>query len=263
MASAVPNPKFMAHILPNGTAIIPANDDYTQQIQQAATQHHILAYGGDGRDGSAVYATDVQLQAQSARFVLHTPEGQAAIDLPFAGAHNVQNACAAAAFAHALGVSLADIQKGLASAQGAKGRLNFIQKNQHLLIDDTYNANPTSMRAAAEVLSQQAGYKLMVIGDIAELGDSTWAEHEALGHDLVGYDIQQIIAVGEFAAAAAQGAARSPHASKLKAFATQAEALAYLKPWIAAHAEQPTAWLFKGSRYTRMELLLDAVMETL
>lgn len=251
--------ELYAHILPEGTAIIPADDDYTEQIRAAAAARPILAYG----DGGEVYASAVVLQAQSAQFVLHTPEGEAEIQLPFAGAHNVQNACAAAAFAHALGVPLAQIQQGLAQAQGAKGRLNFLHKKQHLLIDDTYNANPTSMRAAAQVLCQQSGYRIMVIGDIAELGDSSLAEHEALGHDLVAYDIQQVIAVGEFAAATAQGAARSAHPEKFKAFATQAEALAYLAPWIAAHSDMATAWLFKGSRYTRMEQLLDAVMEKL
>ena len=79
--------------------------------------------------------------------------------IPFAGAHNVQNAAAATAFALAIGIELDDIVQGLEQAQGAKGRLNFIQRQNYLFIDDTYNANPTSMRAAAEVLAQQAGIK--------------------------------------------------------------------------------------------------------
>jgi UDP-N-acetylmuramyl pentapeptide synthase len=82
-------------------------------------------------------------------------------------------------------VSLDDIVVGLEHATGAKGRLNFIQHKDYLFIDDTYNANPTSMRAAADVLAQQDGIKVMVIGDIGELGSSAAQQHYMLGRDLV------------------------------------------------------------------------------
>ena len=78
--------------------------------------------------GGDVFATEIELLPQSANFQLHTPQGSSFVRLPFAGEHNVQNATAAVAFALALGVSLDDIVKGLEQAQGAKGRLNFIQK---------------------------------------------------------------------------------------------------------------------------------------
>jgi UDP-N-acetylmuramyl pentapeptide synthase len=97
----------------------------------------------------------------------------------------VQNATAAVAFSLAIGISLDDIVAGLEQAVGAKGRLNFIPHKDFLFIDDTYNANPSSMRAAAEVLAQQQGIRVMVTGDIGELGSSAAIEHYKLGRDLV------------------------------------------------------------------------------
>ncbi|KXZ68490.1 UDP-N-acetylmuramoyl-tripeptide--D-alanyl-D-alanine ligase [Acinetobacter venetianus] len=246
--------EIYTHILDHGTAIVPAHDDFTASIRLNAQAHQILSFG----EGGDVFATDVVLHPQSAQFNLHTPQGSRAINLPFAGAHNVQNAAAAAAFALAIGVELDDILQGLEQAQGAKGRLNFIQHQNHLFIDDTYNANPTSMRAAAQVLLQQQGLKVMVMGDIGELGESSWQEHHDLGRDLVGQPLDHLVVVGEFATAAQQGAADS---EKLHAFTSQADALPFLINLVQTHQPQSMSFLFKGSRYTHMEMLMADLME--
>lgn len=247
------------HIDVAGTSIVPANDDFTQQIRQAVRTQKHLSFG----DGGEVYATDVVLHAQSSEFHLHTPLGQAHVILPFAGEHNVDNALAATAFALAMGIELNDIVTGLEHAQGAKGRLNFIPHQQHLFIDDTYNANPGSIRAAAGVLAQQTGVKVMVTGDIGELGDASTQEHFDLGHDLVLEAIDYVVAVGEYAAAMQQGAQRSKHPEKLTAFATQADALPFLIELTHQHQPQSMSFLFKGSRYTHMETLMADLMEKL
>ncbi|EPF93037.1 UDP-N-acetylmuramoyl-tripeptide--D-alanyl-D-alanine ligase [Acinetobacter gyllenbergii] len=246
--------EIYAHILPEGIAIVPAQDDFSETIRQNAQAHSSLSFG----EGGDVFATEVQLHPQSAQFNLHTPQGMRAVNLPFAGAHNVQNAAAATAFALALGIALDDIVQGLEQAQGAKGRLNFIQHQNHLFIDDTYNANPTSMRAAAQVLLQQQGLKVMVMGDIGELGESSWQEHHDLGHDLAMLPLDQLVVVGEFATAAQQGSA---NAAKLHAFASQTEALPFLINLVQTHQPQSMSFLFKGSRYTHMETLMADLME--
>ncbi|OBY74251.1 UDP-N-acetylmuramoyl-tripeptide--D-alanyl-D-alanine ligase [Acinetobacter gyllenbergii] len=246
--------EIYVHILPEGIAIVPAQDDFSETIRQNAQAHSSLSFG----EGGDVFATEVQLHPQSAQFNLHTPQGMRAVNLPFAGAHNVQNAAAATAFALALGIALDDIVQGLEQAQGAKGRLNFIQHQNHLFIDDTYNANPTSMRAAAQVLLQQQGLKVMVMGDIGELGDSSWQEHHDLGHDLAMLPLDQLVVVGEFATAAQQGSA---NAAKLHAFASQTEALPFLINLVQTHQPQSMSFLFKGSRYTHMETLMADLME--
>ena len=247
------------HIKSAGTAIIPAQDDYSAQIlntvNDVANGRAQIRFG----QGGDVYATDIEILAQSSRFTLNTPKGSVQINLPFAGSHNVHNAEAATSFALAMDVSLDDIAIGLQQATGAKGRLNFIEKNQFLLIDDTYNANPTSMRAAAQVLLQQQGIKVMVMGDIGELGVDAEIEHQKLGQDLAQLQLDYIIAVGEYASAVAKGAG-VPHCD---AFTTQDEAQKRLEQIIQQHQPQQVSLLFKGSRYTHMEHLMDALVEKL
>ncbi|MCH7335817.1 UDP-N-acetylmuramoyl-tripeptide--D-alanyl-D-alanine ligase [Acinetobacter sp. NIPH 2699] len=246
--------EIYAHILPEGTAIIPAHDDFTATIYKNAHAHPVLSFG----EGGDVFATNVELHPQCSQFSLHTPQGVRVVNLPFAGVHNVENAAAATAFALATGIELDDVVHGLEHAQGAKGRLNFIQHQNHLFIDDTYNANPTSMRAAANVLLQQQGLKVMVMGDIGELGESSWQEHHDLGRDLANLPLDALVVVGEFAEAAQQGSA---HAKKLHAFATQAEALPFLINLVQRHQPQSMSFLFKGSRFTHMETLMADLME--
>ncbi|NNP72503.1 UDP-N-acetylmuramoyl-tripeptide--D-alanyl-D-alanine ligase [Acinetobacter defluvii] len=250
--------EIYAHIDPNGTSIVPAQDDFSDSIRQAVRTEHVLSFG----QGGDVFATDIQLHAQSATFTLNTPQGSKAVNLPFAGEHNVHNAEAAAAFALAIGVALDDIVIGLEQAQGAKGRLNFIQKDNYLFIDDTYNANPTSMRAAAEVLAQQQGIKVMVMGDIGELGQTAAQQHYMLGRDLVSVKgINFVVAVGEFAPAVQEGARSTQYGKKMQAFLTQAQALPLLMSLIETHQPQSMSFLFKGSRYTHMETLMAELME--
>lgn len=255
--------EIYAHIKTDGIAVYPAYDDFALQLKQASQNHRHYAVSKD--TSGDIYAENIQLFAQSSSFDAVTPQGKIYIDLPFAGEHNVYNALNAIAFALALNISLADIQRGLATAQGAKGRLNFIQKNQYTLIDDTYNANPTSMRAAADVLAQQnADIKIMVIGDIGELGDEAQAEHFALGHDLVEKPLNFLYSVGEFSADVLAGAKTAQHAQAETIISqNQAELIALLQQKIQSYSKDVTvAMLFKGSRYTKMENVLNALLES-
>lgn len=249
--------EIYGHIVKNGTAIVPAADEFSDTIRSAVQTQQVLSFG----EGGDVFATDIELLAQSTRFNLHTPQGLRRVHLPFAGLHNIHNATAAAAFALAVDIALDDIVAGLEQAQGAQGRLNFIVHKQHLLIDDTYNANPTSMRAAAEVLAQQSGIKVMVIGDIGELGAAAAVEHYRLGRDLVSQAVNFVVAVGEFAPAALEGARSTQYGKKMQAFLTQAQALPFLMSLIETHQPQSMSFLFKGSRYTHMETLMADLME--
>ncbi|MEB6678998.1 UDP-N-acetylmuramoyl-tripeptide--D-alanyl-D-alanine ligase [Acinetobacter lwoffii] len=242
------------------TSIIPAADDFAETIHAAVTTEKSLSFGA----GGDVYASDVVLDAQSSTFTLNTAQGSKTVQLPFAGEHNVENATAAAAFALAIGIGLDDIVAGLEQAVGAKGRLNFIPHKDYLFIDDTYNANPGSMRAAAEVLAQQQGIRVMVTGDIGELGSSAAIEHYKLGRDLVSVKgINFVVAVGEFAPAAQEGARSTQYGKKMQAFLNQEQALSFLIDLIETHQPQPMSFLFKGSRFTHMETLMAALMEKL
>ena len=249
--------EIYAHIAKTGTSIVPAADDFTDTIRQAVQTEQVLSFGENGD----VFATEIELHPQSSSFILNTPNGLRQVNLPFAGEHNVQNATAATAFALAIGIALNDIVTGLEQATGAKGRLNFIAAKNHLFIDDTYNANPTSMRAAAEVLAQQEGVKVMVIGDIGELGASAAQQHYMLGRDLVATGVNFVVAVGEFAPATQEGARSTQYGKKMQAFLTQEQALPFLLSLIETHQPQSMSFLFKGSRYTHMETLMADLME--
>ena len=251
--------EIYAHIAKKGISIVPAADDFAEVIVKAVQTERVLSFGGNGD----IFATEIQLHPQSSSFNLNTPVGLRLLNLPFAGDHNIQNALAATAFALAIGIALDDIVTGLEQAQGAKGRLNFIQQDKYLFIDDTYNANPTSMRAAAEVLAQQEGIKVMVIGDIGELGASAAQQHYMLGRDLVATEVNFVVAVGEFAPATQEGARSTQYGKKMQAFLTQAQALPFLLSLIETHQPQSMSFLFKGSRYTHMETLMADLMEKL
>ena len=252
--------EIYAHIAEDGVAIVPSADDFSDQIKAAVKNQNIMSFG----QGGEIFATEINLQPQATVFTLNTPKGSSQVNLPFAGEHNVQNALAAVAFALALEIDLQDIVQGLEQAQGAKGRLNFIPHKNHLFIDDTYNANPSSMRAAAEVLAQQDGIRVMVIGDIGELGAAAALEHYKLGRDLVSVKgLNFVVAVGEFAPAAQEGARSTQYGKKMQAFLNQEQALPLLISLVETHQTQSMSFLFKGSRYTHMETLMAQLMEKL
>src|SRR5262249_60432505 len=116
------------------------------------------------------------------RFRLHSPSGTAAIELALGGAHNIANALAAAAAAASAGATLAQISAGLAAVRAVPGRLQFKRaRSGAWLIDDSYNANPSSVRAAIEGLASLQGRRWLELGDMAELGEFAPEPHADLG----------------------------------------------------------------------------------
>lgn len=248
--------EIFAHLPSNGIAIVPAQDDFSELVQQAAQPHTTLSFG----PGGAVQAQHIIQHADSSQFELVSPQGSVSINLPFAGLHNVDNALAAAAFALAVDIPLEHIAQGLMHAKGAQGRLTFKQQGNWLIIDDTYNANPHSMRAAAQVLAAQSGCKILVLGDIGELGDAVIEEHFALGQDLAGMMLDAVFAVGEFASHTIQGLQSKQRQGQTQpqgqAFSHKPELLAALQQFLAQSTHSTASLLFKGSRYTKMESLI-------
>jgi UDP-N-acetylmuramoyl-tripeptide--D-alanyl-D-alanine ligase len=247
----------------DGIAIVPAQGDFSEVIAQAARNFQTIRFGGD-QHNSDVFATDIEILPTSSQFTLNTKQGAMSVELPFAGAHNIENALAAAAFALALNIPLATIALGLSQAQGTKGRLNFIQhalpNGTLTLIDDTYNANPHSIRAAAHVLTKQIGTKVLVLGDIGELGDTAADEHRALGADLAKMPLDAIFAAGEYAPNTVADIA--PDSVYAQAFDNKDQLLIALKNWLQTHTQQVPYQiniLFKGSRFTQMETLISAI----
>ena len=238
-------------------AIVPDKDDFTNQLRRIAEKHtsHVIGFGN-----TDVSASHLDVEPERSEFKLHIGNQIHDINLPLAGEHNVNNALAAAACAYALDIKVSDIVVGLENARPAKGRLNSQILGMHRLIDDTYNANPHSVRAAAKVLAAQTGTQVMVLGDIGELGDAAVSEHQSLGRTISTTGIDVLLCVGEYAAYTVAGAQEISDINA-HAFADKDSLLEYLQPYLQAQQAKPCTVLFKGSRSMKMETLIHALVE--
>ncbi len=238
-------------------AIVPDKDDFTNQLRRIAETHtpHVIGFGN-----TDVSASHLDVEPERSEFKLHIGTHVHDINLPLAGEHNVNNALAAAACAHALNINIDDIVIGLENARPAKGRLNSQMLGTHRLIDDTYNANPHSVRAAAKVLAAQTGTQVMVLGDIAELGDAAVSEHQSLGRTIAATGIDVLLCVGEYAPYSVAGA-QEVGTTSAHAFDDKNQLLQYLQQYLQAQQAQPCTVLFKGSRSMKMETLIDALVK--
>ncbi|VVO94347.1 UDP-N-acetylmuramoyl-tripeptide--D-alanyl-D-alanine ligase [Pseudomonas fluorescens] len=200
------------------------------------------------------FASDLDRDARGCpAFILHSPEGEERVQLNLLGTHNVANALAAAAAAHALGVSLSGIVAGLGAVQPVKGRtVAQLASNGMRVIDDTYNANPTSMCAAVDILAGFSGRTVLVLGDIGELGE--WAEQ---GHRDVGeYARGKVCAL--YAVGPLMAHAVNAFGEQAWHFSTQAELIKALE----AEQDTNTTILIKGSRSAAMENIVAALCGT-
>ncbi|MEY4590871.1 MAG: UDP-N-acetylmuramoylalanyl-D-glutamyl-2,6-diaminopimelate--D-alanyl-D-alanyl ligase [Pseudomonadota bacterium] len=174
------------------------------------------------------------------------------IELAVLGKHNLANALGAATMAHAAGIPTAAIQAGLAAFCGEKGRMQAkTTPTGALLIDDTYNANPGSVASAIAYLAERPGLRVLVLGDMKELGPNALDEHMAIGQLAASAGIQQLFTLGELSAASSE--AFGPGAVHCSSHETL---IAALQPLMT----QNVVCLVKGSRSMRMERIVEALM---
>jgi UDP-N-acetylmuramoyl-tripeptide--D-alanyl-D-alanine ligase len=172
--------EIFAGLRDDGIAIVNGDDRYAETWCDLAGHRRHLRFGigTQGTVPADIRATDIDGSA----FTLHTPSGDARVELPLPGRHNISNALAAAAAAHALGLGIEAIVAGLQRVEPVTGRLNVtVLGNGATLIDDTYNANPASVDAALAVLVERPGRHILVLGDLAELGPDTDSIHREIG----------------------------------------------------------------------------------
>jgi UDP-N-acetylmuramoyl-tripeptide--D-alanyl-D-alanine ligase len=235
----------------DGVAVINADDAFAMYFAGLAGSRRKLLFGLDAP--ADVYATDIALDAQSSRFNLHSPVGDAAIRLPLPGRHNVANALAAAALALAVDAPLDAIVAGLQEAESVGGRLMRRASSQGwVLFDDSYNANPDSALAAVETLALQAGERWLVLGDMGELGPDAAALHARIGRAARERGIARAYTVGSLAASAAD--AFGPDA---RAFADQTTLITVLRKELHAGVSV----LVKGSHASHMERVVEALLD--
>ncbi|MCE4537461.1 UDP-N-acetylmuramoyl-tripeptide--D-alanyl-D-alanine ligase [Pelomonas sp. P7] len=234
---------------PSGCAVFPAEDACAPIWFELAGSRPHLTFA---LRGEADVTGAAQWQGTHWALELHTPAGSAPVALRVAGEHNVRNALAAAACALAAGAPLTAIADGLEAFRAVKGRSELkADARGRALIDDSYNANPDSVRAAIDVLAGLPGEGWLILGDMGEVGDQGPAFHREVG----AYAAERGIAHFWTAGPAARDAAAA-YGPRARAFDTTAAL-------IAALTEQPSAAqvLVKGSRFMKMEQVVAALQE--
>jgi UDP-N-acetylmuramoyl-tripeptide--D-alanyl-D-alanine ligase len=230
-------------LAPGGIALVNADDAYAGYWRGLADGRRVVTFG-------MTASSDVRgTPGEGAQLRLVTPVEAFAVTLQVPGEHNARNAIAACALAFALDIPWQAIQTGLEAFTGARGRLERKRAaGGATLFDDTYNANPDSMRAAIRVLAAEPGRRVFVMGDMGELGGGEGALHAEIGEFARGAGIDRLLALGPQSRRAVEafgaGAAHFEDLESLVA-AAQAEALAGV------------AVLVKGSRFMRMERVVE------
>jgi len=237
-------------LIEEGVVVLNRDDYFYHTWKQMAGNKKVLTFGEHAQ--AQVTAAQIEVKMNCTSFVLCTPLGNVDVQLPLLGAHNLRNALAAAAACVAVGVSLTDIQQGLEAVNPAYRRLcTHRLQDDMILIDDSYNANPASTRAAIDVLSMHQGEKILVLGDMKELGENEISYHNEIGQYAKQKKIDAILGHGQLVkeTIAAFGEGGQHFESKdllIEALASS------LKPMMCV--------LIKGSRSMKMEEVVEYII---
>lgn len=232
-------------------AVLNADDPYFEYWSSLVADVRTLSFGlGTSAD---VFADEIVIGVEYSTFRLHLPKGETNVRLPLAGSHNVRNACAAAAVAHALGLDARQIKTALESVSPVVGRLQPLRAIRGAtLFDDSYNANPLSVVAAAEFLSQLSGESWLVLGDMKELGNDAATLHRQVGKAVRACGIDRLFGFGDLSRDAVDGFGE--HASWYASIDTLVDEL-------SDTLSDSVNVLVKGSRSMRMERVVDALRD--
>jgi UDP-N-acetylmuramoyl-tripeptide--D-alanyl-D-alanine ligase len=250
-ATAHENGAAIAALPADGVAVFPADDACAPIWRALAGTHRTLDFA---LTAAAAVTAQVAQDAGGSRLALATPAGAFEVRLPVPGMHNVHNALAATAAALALDIPPATIAAALAIFQPVEGRgVRIALARGVTLIDDTYNANPDSVRAAIDVLAALPAPRILVLGDMGEVGAHGPEFHREIGDYAAQRGIGTVLCLG--AAARDAAAAFGPGARHF-------DAIEPLVETCRAQLTDGAAVLVKGSRFMRMERIVHALADT-
>ena len=237
---------------PQGVAVFPADDDYSAVWIKKAGSRSMLTFA---LTTDADVTADAHWTGAGWQAMAKTPQGELSFTLSVAGRHNVKNALAATACALAAGVPLECISRGLSGFEPVKGRSRTIvirsEGRPVTLIDDTYNANPDSMRAAIDVLAALPGPRLLVMGDMGEVGDQGPQFHAEAGRWANAQGIDHLYTLGAQSHLASQSFGKGRHFDDVGA----------LKEAVFSQLPNVSSVLVKGSRFMKMERVVTSIQE--
>ncbi len=254
-AVALENGSVIDALPADGVAVFPSDDAYSALWTDKAAARNRLCFAARPQVGAQVHAMQTIWSGAAWHVCAKTSQGELHYALHIAGAHNVKNSLAATACALAAGVPLAAIASGLEAFEPVKGRSRALLVRYGgraiTLVDDTYNANPDSVRAAIEVLAELPGPRLLVLGDMGEVGDQGPQFHAEALRLAQARQIEKIIVTGKACLEAATPLAGIE--SHVQMTEVQSAVLAAL-PEVASV-------LVKGSRFMKMERVIEAIAQ--
>lgn len=243
--------EIFSGLVSDGVAVINLDDEFHDYHIGLCAGRKIVTYSVDKQ--ADIWATDIKRTAGGAyAFNLHIAEQSTPVQLQLIGQHNVANALAAAALAWSCKAPLMAIQQGLHQAQAAAGRMVLHRRGQVTVIDDSYNANPNSVKAAIDELALSEGRRIVVLGAMGELGADAEALHREVGAHANARAIDALYCVGNYSQAIAAG-----YGDKARAFDDQTGLIEALK----TELNHTVTLLVKGSRSARMEHVVQALLQ--
>lgn len=233
----------------DGVAVVNADDAHASLWRDMNAGRKVVSFG---LEGPADVSGTCVLHGLGSRLTLSGADcGVIEVELKVPGIHNARNALGAAVACLAAGASADSVAEGLGAFAGTRGRLQLREGlSGAVILDDTYNANPDSVRAGIDVLAATAGHKILVLGDMGEVGRTSAQVHDEIGGYAKSKGVDALYALGEMSAVAARnfgdGGQHFPSVEALVAALTK-----------SLNAE--TVVLVKGSRFMRMERVADAL----
>lgn len=244
--------EVLEHIPTEGFAVLNGDSPFIKELASRCKGKVWLYSLTEDAD---ITASQLQPEGNGVRYQVKYPGGSGEIFLPVPGSHNVMNSLAAIGVGLQLGLSFQEIAQGLAQVELTHSRLEIIEKNGYTIINDTYNASPSSTKAALRVLQETAkGRRIAVLGNMYELGALEQSGHREVGEAAAAQEVATLVAVGDLAQFIAQGAgdAGLPQ-ERVHHCATNSEALEVLQKIL----KPGDAILIKGSRGMRMEEIVQ------
>lgn len=240
----------------DGVAVINLDCHYLDRWQSEIGAHQVRSFSATNSQAD-YYADQVQMTENGATFLLCTPQGNIELHSAYLGQHNISNALAATVLAMSVGANLQQVKQGLEQKSQVKGRLFPIQVHENLLLlDDTYNANVDSLQSAIRVLQKYSAFRILVVGDMAELGENTRSCHQEVADFAKSAELELVASFGEESAVISR-TAHGIHFSDKNALAD------YLKNIIEQklNENQKVVLLAKGSRRMKMEDVINSLKD--